>query len=99
MKNVLILSASLYDADFSYKMSLRSDNYHTTIGIHPTRANEPFKFITDIDDADNKTKEELLDIYFDKMKVFIEKRHIVKFLAIGECGLDYERLFCADEEI
>jgi len=33
------------------------------------------------------------------MKDFLDSKDKDKILAIGECGLDYERLFCAEEDI
>jgi len=41
----------------------------------------------------------LLDEYFNKMKSFVKSSQQEKFVAIGECGLDYERLFVAEESV
>ena len=69
-----------------------SDDFYATIGVHPCRATEPFK-------DKNLSQQDALDAYFDKI------RHILKtsegkekFVAIGECGLDYDRFEYADKE-
>jgi len=87
------------DAEFSYKLSLKSDHYYATIGVHPTRAIDPFRFKKGDESGDGKSRDELLDEYFEKMTELIEKSEKEKFVAIGECGLDYERLFVAEEEV
>jgi len=37
----------MMDADFTYNLSLTSDSYFTTVGVHPTRARDPFKVMRD----------------------------------------------------
>lgn len=50
------MSSSLNDSEFSYKLSLKSDHYYTTIGVHPTRAIDPFRFKRDDDSGEGKSK-------------------------------------------
>lgn len=82
---------------------MTSDSYFTTVGVHPTRARDPFKVMRDKETSeiidDQRTQKEQLDDYFDKMKDFLDTKSKEKVIAIGECGLDYERLFCAEEDI
>jgi TatD DNase family protein len=42
VKKFLFASGYLHDAIDSLDLSLKSDDFYTTIGIHPCRANEPF---------------------------------------------------------
>ena len=67
--------------------------------MHPTRATDPFRFRRGDETSGDKSKTELLDEYFEKINEFLDKSDISKFVAIGECGLDYDRLFIADEEV
>jgi TatD DNase family protein len=59
VRRSLITTSSMMDADFTYKLSLTSDSYYTTIGVHPTRAKDPFKMIrnkeTNEFEEDNRT--------------------------------------------
>ena len=43
VKKFLFASGYLHDAEESYKLSLKSENFYCTVGIHPCRATEPFK--------------------------------------------------------
>ena len=76
----------------SLKLCQGSKDYYATIGVHPCRATEPFK-------GDGSEKD-LLDKYFADMRKVLRKhpeRH--KIVAIGECGLDYDRFEYADKEM
>lgn len=45
------------------------------------------------------SKVEIIERYFKKIEEFIESsKRADKFVAIGECGLDYDRLEHADKE-
>ena len=74
------------DAQDSYNLSLKSDDFYATIGVHPCRATEPFK-----DGGD-------LDSYFNKIREILKADTQHKYVAIGECGLDYDRFEYADKE-
>ena len=63
----------------------------TTLGVHPTYSQKVFEG----KECGKNWKK--VDEYFDEMlKVFQERpEHLV---AMGECGLDYARLFCSGKE-
>ena len=63
---------------------MKSDKYYCTVGVHPTRVN-------DIDKFGGQER------YFKNMEKLIEKCG-EKCVAIGECGLDYDRLMCSEKE-
>ena len=42
VKKFLFAAGYIEDAHMSYDLSLKSDNYYATIGIHPCRALEPY---------------------------------------------------------
>ena len=68
-------------------MSLKSNDFYATIGVQPCRSTAPF--------SDGYT----LDTYFDEIRNILKTYpHKDKFVAIGECGLDYDRLEYADKE-
>lgn len=43
VQKLLFSAGHLEDAQISYDLSLKDPNFYATIGIHPCRANEPFK--------------------------------------------------------
>lgn len=76
------------DAKKSYELSKRGDGFYCTIGVHPCRATEVFKNGSTVEEY-HKQIESVIDEHFtDKTKL----------VAIGECGLDYDRLNYADKE-
>ena len=84
----------IHDAEDSYNLSLKSDDFFCTVGIHPCRATEPFK-----DLKDGESRESALQKYIeriDDMLTTVSRKD--KFVAIGECGLDYDRFEYADKE-
>lgn len=81
------------DAKLSYDLSLKSGDFYATIGVHPCRANEPFKH------SKNEDPQKVLTKYFDDIRnILRNSEHKGKFVAIGECGLDYDRFDYADKE-
>ncbi|KAL4498650.1 hypothetical protein ABPG72_019768 [Tetrahymena utriculariae] len=80
----LLLSASnLKDAKECYQISQMSDKFYCTVGLHPAKANE----------ADQNTNN-----YFNQLDGLIQK-YSKKCVAVGECGLDYDRLFCSKKDV
>jgi len=81
---LLITSTCHKDAKTCLDLSKKSDKYYCTVGVHPTRVN-------DIDKSGDPEK------YFKDMEDLI-KECGEKCVAIGECGLDYDRLMCSEKE-
>ena len=78
---MLIAAGNIEDAKKSFEICQKSEKFYLTIGVHPCRASEPF----------DKTKYESVDKYFEELeRVLVEVKG--KLVAIGECGLDYDRL-------
>ena len=85
------------DAKCSYELSLKSDDFYATIGVHPCRATEPFKHSQN--HSENQDKEAALTKYFEDIRTILKTSdRNDKFVAIGECGLDYDRFDYADKE-
>ena len=103
VRKFLFAAGYIHDAQDSYNLSLKSEDFYCTVGVHPCRAQEPFKdYKKDIEEHDIKddlSKEEIIARYISKIDEMLnnaEKRD--KFVAIGECGLDYDRFEYADKE-
>lgn len=43
VKKFLFAAGHILDARTSYQMSLKSEHFYATVGIHPCRALEPYK--------------------------------------------------------
>lgn len=97
VKKFLFAAGYIHDAEDSYNLALKSEDFYCTVGIHPCRATEPFK---DMDkEATKEQKEEALAKYIDRIDDMLNTAtHKNKFIAIGECGLDYDRFEYADQE-
>jgi len=85
VEKMLFASGSIEDTHHSYKLSQSSKHFYTTIGVHPCRATEA-----------NQTGMEL-DKYFELIRDLIQK-YKDKIIAIGECGLDYDRFHYSTKE-
>ena len=82
----LLISSTCYkDAKLCLDLANKSDKYYCTVGVHPTRVN-------DIDKFGGKER------YFKNLEDLIVKCGD-KCVAVGECGLDYDRLMCAEKEV
>ena len=95
VKKFLFASGYIEDGVDSYNLSLKSDDFYATVGIHPCRSLEPFKGIgkrDEIEEASLEVKQKLLAEYIAKIdKMLGKSEHKSKFIAVGECGLDYDR--------
>lgn len=103
VQKYLFAAGYIEDARVSLDLAKKGADFYSTIGVHPCRANEiytsvlgrkNFKFAN----VGQKERQELLDKYFDEIDRFILEAPKGKVVAIGECGLDYDRLEFADKE-
>ena len=84
-------------------MSKISDNFYVTVGLAPAWALEPFREYREkirsngIQELTNHERDHILKQYFKEMDKFIENSPPGKIIAIGKCGLDYDRLDYADK--
>ncbi|XP_075217454.1 deoxyribonuclease TATDN1 isoform X2 [Lycorma delicatula] len=84
LKKIIITAGSVEDINESLVLAQSDDRLYTTVGCHPTRCGE-FEQKGD----PNGYMQSLID--------FVEKGKN-KIVAIGECGLDYDRInFCPKE--
>lgn len=84
---IIVTAGTLEESRKALNMAKQYDNLYSTVGVHPTRAGEFEKDGTD----GEKYFQEL-------MSLAIEGKKLGKVVAIGECGLDYDRTqFCSKE--
>ncbi|KAJ8717074.1 hypothetical protein PYW08_005473 [Mythimna loreyi] len=83
LDKIIITGGSLTDSYASLEMSQSDPRLYTTVGCHPTRCRD---FLPDA------------EAYLDSLKVLIAENKD-KVVAIGECGLDYERLHFCEKDI
>ena len=104
VRKFLLAGGYIHDALDSYQLSLKSEDFYSTIGVHPCRAKEPYiDYDKDMKEQNQEEKkgndDEVLERYFKKIDEILSTTDIKeKFVAIGECGLDYDRLEYADKE-
>lgn len=94
-----IISTSTSSEDYYENLSIIKElsgdfvKIHTTLGVHPS-------YCEGILNSSCKNDLKLVDEYFDKMlQVFRNKSSEEHLIAIGECGLDYARLFRSEKRI
>jgi len=86
VEKLLMAGTYIEDSKRSYELSLLDSDYYCTAGIHPCRATQPI--------VEKKTYEE----YFAELEKLIENANKEKLVAVGECGLDYDKFSYADKE-
>lgn len=88
LDRILVTAGTLQEAQCALTLCRKYDNLYTTVGIHPTRGNEWASY----DGGPEVYVEELERVIRDGMTDG-------KVVAIGECGLDYDRTEFCDIEI
>ena len=82
VEKIIITAGSLMEARDALVLCQSDDRLFTTVGVHPTRCNE-------LDEGQDGYLQDLLTLATSNRG---------KVVAIGECGLDWDRLqFCAKE--
>jgi TatD DNase family protein len=85
IQKIIITGTTLEDSKEVLQLANKHKNLYATVGCHPTRCNE---FENNAPTPDD---------YFNGLLKLIQENDS-KVLAIGECGLDYDRLqFCSVE--
>ncbi|XP_034652784.1 putative deoxyribonuclease TATDN1 [Drosophila subobscura] len=82
MQKIIVTAGCLKDVDEALELTKIDERLYTTVGTHPTRCKE---FLPDPEG------------YYNQLRSKIEANR-EKVLAVGECGLDYDRLKFCDEE-
>jgi TatD DNase family protein len=85
VEKIYVTGGSLTDSRRAAELSQQYESLYCTVGCHPTRCGE------------FEEHPEGEDSYLDGL-LFLVRENISKVVAIGECGLDYDRLqFCPKE--
>ena len=97
-EQMIVLAGTLSDAKKCLSICEQFDpemqSLFTTVGFHPTRCDEILPLLTNPDLSDDAAVDEMHAIFTD----FIAKAGEGRVVAIGEFGLDYDRLqFCTKE--
>eukprot|EP01029_Cantina_marsupialis_P027032 TRINITY_DN7420_c0_g1_i1.p1 TRINITY_DN7420_c0_g1~~TRINITY_DN7420_c0_g1_i1.p1 ORF type:complete len:378 (+),score=93.45 TRINITY_DN7420_c0_g1_i1:56-1135(+) len=85
VKEIMITAGNLKDSRKALAMAKKHPMLYCTVGVHPTRCDE---FLHDEEKYMN-----------DLRAVITEGMACGKVVAIGECGLDYDRLFFCSKEV
>lgn len=97
VQKFLFAAGYIEDAKVSLEMSKRSEHFYATVGIHPCRAMEPYKG-TEYADMSDEMKKSTLQKYLGEIDDMLTQDKDRKFVMVGECGLDYDRLEYASKE-
>ncbi|KAF6198299.1 hypothetical protein GE061_008047 [Apolygus lucorum] len=81
---IIITGTTLEESRRALEMSLKDDRLFCTVGCHPTHAGD---FEKDGSDP---------DVYLSELQSLIQENR-GKVVALGECGLDYDRLHFCDK--
>lgn len=85
---IIITAGNLLESRMALEMARRDPRLFSTVGVHPTRCHE-------FEDYKEGAEE-----YMNELEVvMVEGRREGKVVAVGECGLDYDRLHFCDKEI
>uniref|UniRef100_A0A1B0C7X8 Deoxyribonuclease TATDN1 n=1 Tax=Glossina palpalis gambiensis TaxID=67801 RepID=A0A1B0C7X8_9MUSC len=82
LQKIIITVGTLSEADKALEIANKDERLYVTMGCHPTRCGE---FLTNPEE------------YYEALKEKISSNP-KKIVAIGECGLDYDRLHFCDKE-
>lgn len=75
-----LINANVCSLSFSFTHAMHADRLYCTVGVHPTRCKE-------IEDSSQGP-----EAYWDALRVLLKADAADgKIVAIGECGLDYDR--------
>jgi len=86
VEKLLFAGTHLKDGKESHELSLRDPNYYCTAGIHPCRASQ---YVLD---------KMSFEDYVAETEKLIQNAKEGKMIAVGECGLDYDRFKFASKE-
>ena len=90
VRKFLFTAGTLKDAEKALELAKDHKDFFVTVGVHPCRAAEV---------AEMPENEDKIDNYFEEMKKLLrEEESKGKVVAIGECGLDYDRLEYASKD-
>ncbi|KAH8415937.1 hypothetical protein KR222_004327 [Zaprionus bogoriensis] len=81
LQRLIITSGCVSDVDEALQLTAKDERLYTTVGVHPTRCSE---FLSDPEQ------------YYNELRARI-KANPEKVVAVGECGLDYDRLHFCDK--
>ncbi|KAL0028033.1 hypothetical protein WJX77_001856 [Trebouxia sp. C0004] len=85
VEKIIVTAGSLPEAKSALALARTDDRLYCTVGVHPTRCKE-------IEDSSQGP-----EAYWDALRVLLTAAD-GKIVAVGECGLDYDRLEFCDKE-
>ena len=81
-----VIAGNLEEAKEALALTGMDERLYSTVGVHPTRCSEFLK-----EDADKMMK--------DLIEIGKKGKAMKKIVAVGEFGLDYDRLHFTDKEV